>query len=72
MASSISVQLQIFKQLYLIELLRAFNRSRASEAISFDIPKAFDRVWHTGLFHKLKSYGVSGWGFGFILPFLGS
>ena len=21
---------------------------------------AFDRVWHAGLFHKLKSYGISG------------
>ena len=28
--------------------------------------KAFDRVWHTGLLHKLKSYGISGQIFGLI------
>ena len=24
------------------------------------ISKAFDRVWHAGLLHKLKSIGISG------------
>ena len=41
-------------------IVRAFNRSGATQAVVFDIPKAFDRVWCAGLFHKLKSYGISG------------
>ena len=32
--------------------------------------KAFDRVWHVGLLHKLKSYGISGQIFGLISSFL--
>ena len=35
-----------------------------------DISKAFDRVWHTGLLHKLKSYGISGQIFGLSSSFL--
>ena len=30
------------------------------ELIALDISKAFDKVWHAGLLHKLKSYGISG------------
>ena len=40
-------------------IARAFNRSGATRAVALDISKAFDRVWHTGLLHKLKSYGIS-------------
>ena len=39
---------------------RAFNRSGATRTVALDISKAFDRVWHAGLLHKLKSYGISG------------
>ena len=49
---------------------RAFNRSRATQAVVLDIFKAFDRVWHTGLLHKLKSYEISSEIFGIIFYFL--
>ena len=32
--------------------------------------KAFDRVWHAGPLHKIKSYGISGQIFGLISSFL--
>ena len=36
-------------------IARAFNRSGATRAVALDISKAFGRVWHAGLLHKLKS-----------------
>ena len=51
-------------------ITRAFNRSGATRAVALDISKAFDRVWHAGLLHKLKSYGISGQIFGLISSFL--
>ena len=51
-------------------IARAFNRSEATWAVTLDISKAFDRVWHAGLLHKLKSYGISGQIFGLISSFL--
>ena len=39
-------------------IARAFNRSGATRAAALDISKAFGRVWHAGLLHKLKSYGI--------------
>ena len=51
-------------------IARAFKRSGATRAVAFDISKAFDRVWHAGLLHKLKSYGISGQIFGLISSFL--
>ena len=38
--------------------------------MALDISKAFDKVWHAGLLHKLKSYGISGQIFGLISSFL--
>ena len=40
-------------------IARAFSRSVAARAVALDTSKAFDRVWHTGLLHKFKSYGIS-------------
>ena len=51
-------------------IARAFNRSGATQAVALDISKAFDRVWHAGLLHKIKSYGISGQIFGLISSFL--
>ena len=51
-------------------IARAFNRSGATRAVALDISMAFDRVWHAGLLHKLKSYGISGHIFGLISSFL--
>ena len=49
-------------------IARAFNMSAAAQVL--DISKAFDRVWHAGLLHKLKSYGISDQIFGLISSFL--
>ena len=51
-------------------IAKAFNRSGATRAVALDISKAFDRVWHAGLLHKLKSYGISGQIFSLISSFL--
>ena len=51
-------------------IARAFNRSGATRAVALDMSKAFGRVWHAGLLHKLKSYGISGQIFGLISSFL--
>ena len=48
------------------KIARAFNRSGATRAVTLNISKAFGRVWHTGLLHELKSYGISGRIFGLI------
>ena len=46
----------------------AFYRSGATGAVAE--PGAFDRVWHPGLLHRLKSYRISGQIFGLISSFL--
>ena len=48
----------------------AFNKSGNNQAVALDIFKAFDRVWHSGLLHKVNSYGISGQMFGLISSFL--
>ena len=51
-------------------IARAFNRYGATRAVALDISNAFNRVWHAGLIHKLKSFGISGQIFGLISSFL--
>ena len=51
-------------------IAKAFNKSGATRTVALDITKAFDRVWHVGLLHKLKSYGTSGQIFVFFSSFL--
>ena len=51
-------------------IARAFNRSGATPTVTLDISKAFVRVWHDGLLHKRKSYGISGQIFGPTSSFL--
>ena len=51
-------------------IAKAFNRSRTTQAVALEISKAFDRVWHAGLLHNLKSYGILGQIFGLISSFL--
>ena len=63
-------ELQIFSQLYMIELLRLLTGLGLLKLWQLDIFKAFDRVWHAGLLHKLKSYGISVQIFGLISSFL--
>ena len=36
-------------------IAKVFNRSGAARAVALNISKAFDRVWHAGLLHKLLS-----------------
>ena len=54
-------------------IARTVNRSGAIQAVPHDVSKAFDRVWHAGLLHKLiKSYRISGQIFGLTSSFFGN
>ena len=44
--------------------------SGANRTVALDLSKTSNRVWHAGLLHKLKSYGISGQVFGLISTFL--
>ena len=51
-------------------IARVFNWSGTARAVALDMSKAFDRVWHGGHLHKVKSYGISGQVFGLISSYL--
>ena len=53
-------------------IARTFKKSGAARAVALHLSKAFARVWHAVLLHKLKSYGISGQIFGFSSSFLGN
>jgi hypothetical protein len=42
------------------QFCRAVAKGKEIRVVFLDISKAFDRVWHTGLIHKLRSSGISG------------
>ena len=41
-----------------------------ARAVALNMSKVFGKVWHAGLLHKLKSYGISGQIFDLISSFL--
>ena len=51
-------------------IARAFNRSGATRAVALDVSKVFDRFWHAGHLHKLRSNGITGRVFGLNSSFL--
>ena len=51
-------------------IARTFNRSGATQAVELVTSKIFDKVWHDGLLHKLKSYRISSQVFDVISSFL--
>jgi hypothetical protein len=39
-------------------ILNSLEKKKISCVLFCDFSKAFDKVWHEGLIHKIKSYGV--------------
>ena len=42
------------------ELCKSFDSEITTQAIFFDISKAFDKIWHRGLLRKLQVIGIRG------------
>ena len=41
------------------EIFSSFDDNYAVRGVFLDISKAFDKVWHEGIIHKLKRNGIS-------------
>ena len=54
---------------FLIVVSDRIARAGATRVVAHDISKTFGRVWHAGLLHKLKFYGISGQIFGLVFFF---
>ena len=61
-------ELHIFSMLHLTKLV-GILRSGATRAVALDMSRTLDRVWHAGLLHRHRSYGISGQVYGLILSF---
>ncbi len=48
----------------------AIDRSDYIGVVFFDLRKAFDKIWHQGLLHKLRAAGVSGPAYQWLVSFL--
>ena len=42
------------------EIFSSFDNNHEVRGVFLDISKAFDKVWHEGIIHKLKRNGMSG------------
>ena len=41
-------------------ILNSLENKEANCFVFYDFSKAFDKVWHRGLLHKMKAYGITG------------
>ena len=56
---------------YLTEQVsRSLEKQGVTRSVALDISKAFDKVWHRGLLHKLSSYGIEGQVYNLLSSFL--
>ena len=42
------------------DFVQALDHSVSTQAIFFDVSKAFDKIWHRGLIYKLEAVGIRG------------